>query len=158
MWLQPETHRRIRFPTELLDKRGRAPHHLASTWVDERRVQAVKVNIRSLDFPLRGTLTVSFGSPSSSWAGHQAKKRAGPHQAWRGGGGGGGGGVQMGRSLASLQGPGPPETTLPLSYQVISLTHFTGSAAHRAPHLIWGGWGGGVQRARRNLIFARRIV
>lgn len=128
--------------------------------MDERRAQAVKVNIRSLDFLLRGTLTVSLGSLSSSWADHQAKKRAGPHQAWRGeGGGGGGGGIQMGRSLASLQGPGPPETTLPLSYQVISLTHFTGSEAHRPPHLTaMSPWAGGTRRRRRNLIFARRIV
>lgn len=44
------------------------------------------------------------------------------------------GGVQMGRS-SSLQGLGPPETTLPLRYQVISLTHFTGGEAHRPPHL-----------------------
>lgn len=45
------------------------------------------------------------------------------------------GGAQMGRS-SSLQGLGPPETTLPLHYQVISLTHFTGGEAHRLPHLL----------------------
>lgn len=44
------------------------------------------------------------------------------------------GGVQMGRS-SSLQGLGPLETTLPLHYQVIPLTHFTGGEAHRLPHL-----------------------
>lgn len=30
---------------------------------------------------------------------------------------------------------GPPETTLVLCYQVLSLTHFTGGEAHRLPHL-----------------------
>ena len=45
------------------------------------------------------------------------------------------GGAQMGRS-SSLQGLGPPETTLPLHYQAISLAHFTGGEAHRLPHLL----------------------
>lgn len=83
---------------------------------------------------------VNVNTVSCSWVGHQAK-RAGPQQP-------GEGGVQMGRS-SSLQGLCPPETTLLLRYQVISLTHFTGGETHRLPHLtastLWEKEGEGEQ-------------
>lgn len=57
---------------------------------------------------------------------------------------------------------GPPETTLPLRYQVISLTHFTGGEAHRLPHLtvisLWERVKEGNEEQRREDVFIRRCT